>query len=155
MNAEIVKTFVLYTVSMFKDMFNFTPNYGKAHLVTDQSNHKWDISAAVGIMGVYEGIFAIRLKRVLAFKLLNESRMVGNNSEEITEMITAMVSEFANIICGNSLNRITKSGKTDVTVPFTIQGTNHTIVWPAKGDIIAIPFDTPLGEFELQLNITP
>lgn len=154
MNVETIKPFVQYTISMFKDMFSFTPTYGKAYLVKDLSEHKWDISAAVGIMGSLEGIFVLRLKRTLAFKLLNESQMVGNNSEEITEMISAMVGEFVNIICGNALNRIPKTGKIDVTVPFTIQGTNHTIVWPTKGDVIAIPFETPHGSFELQVNIS-
>ncbi len=154
MTAETIKPFVQYTISMFKDMFNFTPTYGKAYLVKDLTEHKWEISAAVGIMGNLEGIFVLRLKRVLAFKLLNESRMVGSTSEEITQMVTAMVGEFANIICGNALNRIPNAGKFDVTVPFTIQGTNHTIVWPAKGDVVAIPFETPHGSFELQINIS-
>ncbi|QEN04920.1 chemotaxis protein CheX [Thiospirochaeta perfilievii] len=153
MTANMIKPFVLYTINMFRDMFNFTPSYGKAYIVKDLELHKWEISAVVGIMGGLEGIFVIRLKRTLAFKLLNESKMVGSNSSEITNMITGMVGEFANIICGNALNLIKDLGKIDVTVPFTIQGTNHTIVWPAKGDIIAIPFNTPHGEFELQINI--
>lgn len=154
MKAEIAKTFVLYTVSMFKDMFNFTPVYKKAYIIKDLQDHKWDISAAVGIIGSIEGVVAIRMKRSLAFKLLNESNMVGDCSDEIIEMISGMISEFANIICGNSINRLYDSSKINVTVPFTIQGTNHTITWPTDGDIIAIPFDTPLGGFELQLSLT-
>lgn len=154
MNAETIKPFVQYTISMFKDMFNFTPTYGKAYLVKDLSEHRWEISAAIGIMGSMEGIFVIRLKRNLAFKLLNESQMVESSSEEITEMIAAMIGEFTNIICGNALNRISTQGKIELTVPFTIQGTNHTIVWPTKGDVVAIPFDTPHGKFELQINIS-
>lgn len=154
MKAETIIPFVQYTINMFKDMFNFTPTYGKAYIVKDLTRHKWEISAAVGVMGSSEGIFVIRLKRVLAFRLLNESKMVGNSSKEITEMIAAMVGEFANIICGNALNKISGLGKIDVTVPFIIQGTNHTIVWPAKGSVVAIPFETPHGNFELQLNIS-
>lgn len=154
MTAETIKPFVQYTINMFRDMFNFTPTYGKAYVVKDLTKHKWEISAAVGIMGSIEGIFVIRLKRVLAFKLLKDTRMVGTTSEEITSMITAMVGEFANIICGNALNGIHKTGKIDVTVPFTIQGTNHTIVWPAKGDVVAIPFETPHGSFEIHINIS-
>lgn len=154
MNAETIKPFVQFTIIMFREMFNFTPTYGKAYIVKDLNEHKWEISAAVGIMGAIEGIFVIRLKRVLAFKLLNDSQMAYSTSSEITEMITAMVGEFANIICGNALNTISGEGKTDVTVPFTIQGTNHTIVWPAKGDVIAIPFETPHGSFEVHINIS-
>lgn len=153
MNAATIKPFVQYTISMFKDMFNFTPTYGKAFVVEDFEEHNWDISAVVGIMGSYEGIFVFRLKRTLAFKLLNETKMVGSSSGEITSMITAMVGEFTNIICGNALHMIGKDQKIDVTVPFTIQGTNHTIVWPVKGKVIAVPFETPHGSFEIQINI--
>ncbi len=153
MDVETIKPFVQYTVSMFKDMFNFTPIYGKAFEIKDFRTHNWEISSVVGIMGSIEGIFVIRLKRSLAFKLLNEIRMVGNSTEEIQNMINEMIGEFANIICGNALNKIPKSGEIDVTVPFTITGTNHTIVWPVKGKVIGIPFHTPHGDFEVQINI--
>ena len=94
-------------------MFNFTPIYGKAFEIKDFRTHNWEISSVVGIMGSIEGIFVIRLKRSLAFKLLNEIRMVGNSTEEIQNMINEMIGEFANIICGNALNKIPKSGEID------------------------------------------
>ncbi|MBN2618245.1 MAG: chemotaxis protein CheX [Spirochaetales bacterium] len=153
MDKELIKPFLQYTISMFKEMYNFTPIYSKAHKVTDLSTHKWDISGVVGILGNYEGIFAIRLKRSLAFKLLNQANLISENPDEIIQMISGMISEFANIVCGNALNKIDpNNGK--ITVPLTIQGTNHTISWPLKGPVIAIPFTTPYGDFEIQLNFS-
>lgn len=138
---------------MFRDMYNFTPTYNKAYIVKDMSEHRWDISGVVGIMGDYEGVFVIRLKRSVAFKLLNQMNIAAEDSKTITELITAMVAEFANIICGNALNRISQKN-IDITVPLTIQGTNHTISWPAKGQVIAIPFNTPYGSFEIEINLS-
>lgn len=153
MNAETIKPFVQYTISLFKEMYKFTPNYEKAYIVKNLEAHNWDISGVVGIMGALEGVFTIRLKRVLAFKLLNQSKISTDSPEEIIEMISDMVAEYANVICGNAINRIAGE-KVELTVPFTVQGVDHTISWPAKGNIIAIPFNTPHGMFEVQLNFS-
>ncbi len=152
MDKELVKPFIKSTISMFKDMFNFTPAIGKAYVVTNFREHNWDISGVIGIMGSHEGVFVIRLKRVLAYKLLKESRMAPESPEEITNIISGMVGEFANIICGNALNVVTND-ELNITVPLTVQGTNHTIAWPIKGTVIAIPFTTPYGSFEMHINI--
>lgn len=153
MDTEIIKPFLKYTISMFKDMYNFTPTYKNAYIVKDLIKHNWDITGVIGIMGDYEGIFVIRLKRTVAFKLLNHSNMAADNSKDITDLITGMVAEYTNIICGNAMNIISKEN-ISITVPFTIQGSNHTVAWPAKGNIIAIPFNTPFGPFEIQINIS-
>lgn len=153
MDAETIKPFLKYTISMFREMYNFTPTYNKAYVQRDIRRHKWDISGVIGIMGDTEGIFVIRLKRKLAFKLLNQSNLVAETSKDITNMITGMVAEFANIICGNALNIVSEKN-VNLTVPFTIQGTDHTVTWPAKGRVIAIPFNTPHGSFEIQINIS-
>ncbi|MGL1891068.1 MAG: chemotaxis protein CheX [Spirochaetaceae bacterium] len=152
MDTETIKPFLKSTIRMFKDMYNFTPTFGKAHIVTDLEHHSWNISGVIGIMGSYEGIFVIRLKKTTAFKLLKEATKVPETSKEIVETITAMIGEFANIICGNALNILTMDN-VEITVPLTVQGTNHTISWPVKGHVIAIPFNTPYGQFELHINI--
>lgn len=138
---------------MFRDMYSFTPKFKNAYHVKNLMEHNWNITGVIGIMGDYEGIFVIRMKRVVAFKLLNHANLVGESSKDITNLITAMIAEYTNIICGNAMNIISKNN-VNVTVPFTVQGSNHTISWPAKGEIIAIPFDTPYGPFEIQINIS-
>lgn len=153
MDKEIIKPFLKYTISMFQDMYNFTPIYKNAYIVKDQKEHGWDISGVIGILGDYEGVFAIRLKRTVAFKLLNHANMAADNSKDMSQLINGMVAEFTNIICGNAMNLISKED-TNITVPFTVQGSMHTISWPAKGDIIAIPFKTPYGPFEIHINIS-
>lgn len=153
MDATVINPFLKSAINMFKEMFHFTPEYGKAYLVEGFGNHRWEISGVIGIVGKTEGVIVIRLTRSLAFKLLKESGMKAETPEEINGLINGMVGEFANIISGNAINMITQD-KVDVTVPITIQGTNHTISWPNKGAIIGIPFYTPHGPFEMQINIS-
>jgi len=137
---------------MFKEMFHFTPGYGKPFIVKDFGNHRWEISGVIGIVGSTEGVIVIRLTRNMAFKLLKETGMVGKTSKEINSLVTGMVGELANIISGNAINVITDK-RVDITVPIIVQGPNHIISWPQKGPIISIPFTTPYGPFEMQINI--
>lgn len=152
MDAKIINPFLKSAINMFKEMFNFTPEYGKAYLVEGFGNHRWEISGVIGIVGSTEGVIVIRLTRAMAFKLLKESGMSTDDQDETNSLINGMVGEFANIISGNALNMITTK-KVDITVPITVQGTNHTISWPNKGPIIGIPFYTPYGNFEMQVNL--
>ncbi len=153
MDAKIINPFLMSAINMFKEMFNFTPENGKPYLVEGFANHRWDISGVIGIVGSTEGVIVIRLTRSMAFRLLIESGLKTDDAEETNSMINGMVGEFANIISGNALNMIS-SKKVDVTVPITIQGTNHTISWPNKGPIVGIPFYTPFGPFEIQVNLS-
>ncbi len=152
MDATIINPFLQSAINMFKEMFYFTPEHGKPYVVEGFGNHRWEISGIIGIVGSTEGVIVIRLTRSLAFRLLKEAGMEGKNAEEINDLINGMVGEFANIISGNAINMITQK-KVDITVPITIQGTNHTISWPNKGSIIGIPFHTPHGPFEMQINL--
>ncbi len=154
MKREDIKSFVKSTIVLFKEMYNFTPTFGKAYLVEDFSKHNWDISGVIGILGSHEGIFAIRLKRTLAYKLLKASNMDSDDSKEIVALTAALIGELANIICGNALNLVSDC-TIIITAPLTIQGTNHTVAWPVNGLVVGIPFHTPHGEFEIHININP
>ncbi len=152
MDASIINPFLKSAINMFKEMFHFTPEYSTPYVVNNFGNHRWEISGIIGIVGIAEGVIVIRLTRNVAFKLLKQSGMAGDNPDEIDDLINGMVAEFANIISGNALNAISDK-MVDITVPITVQGKNHTISWPQKGPIIGVPFTTPHGPFEMQINI--
>ncbi|QEN03544.1 chemotaxis protein CheX [Thiospirochaeta perfilievii] len=152
MNVTIINPFLNSAISMFQEMFNLTPQHGAPYIVTGSGNHRWEISGIIGIVGDTEGVIVIRLPRSLAVRLLIESGM-NVQSNDVDDMIHGMVGEFANIISGNALNKISQK-KIDITVPITVQGKNHTINWPNKGAIIGLPFTTAFGSFEMQINIS-
>lgn len=153
MNAVIINPFLKSTINMFQEMFNLTPVTGTPYIVSGFGNHRWEISGIIGIVGDTEGVIVIRLPRSLALRLLIEAGIDVQNTDDIDGLIHGMVGEFSNIISGNAINHISQE-KIDITVPITVQGENHTISWPNKGAIIGLPFSTPFGSFEMQINIT-
>lgn len=153
MDVTIVNPFLKTTINMFLEMFHFKPNYGKPHVVSSFGNHRWEISGVIGLVGSVQGVVVIRLTKVLAERLLHKSGLETSSPEEESQLIDEMVGEFVNIISGNALDEL--SGRDlDISVPVTIQGKNHTIAWPNRGPIIGIPFYTPYGPFEVQVNIS-
>ena len=70
--------------------------------------------------------------------------------EEQEEMEKGLVSEFTNIITGNAVTAITDRNIT-VSAPAIRFGEDHVIPWPRNNKIIAVPFYTKVGVFEVDL----
>ena len=66
------------------------------------------------------------------------------------EMEKGLVSEFTNIITGNAVSAI-KSKNISVSAPDVRAGENHVIPWPKSTRIIAVPFYTKEGIFEVDI----
>ena len=70
--------------------------------------------------------------------------------EEHDEFAVGLVSEFTNVISGHAVTAI-KDYFLDISPPYTIIGHNHIIAWPKNYPVIAIPFTTPYGPFEVDV----
>ncbi len=152
MKAEHINPFLGSTLNIFESMLGEQPDVGQKSLIKNFSSHRWDISGIIGITGTAEGVVAIRLTENLVQKTLEKSEIIWNTPEEKEQIITGMVGEIVNMIAGNALGEITRFDL-DITVPFVVQGTNHSIGWPRNNPIIAIPFITPWGPFEVNVSM--
>ena len=152
MKAEHINPFLTSTLDIFENMLGVKPDVGNKSLITNFYSHRWDISGIIGITGAAEGVVAIRLTEKLVQKTLEKSEISWNSPEEKEQIIIGMVGEIVNMIAGNALGKITQFDL-DITVPFVVQGTNHSIGWPQNNPIIAIPFITPWGPFEVNVSM--
>ena len=96
------------------------------------------------------GIVAFRLHRLLASKMLEISGVTADSDEEREAMEKDLVTEFTNIITGNAVSAIS-SKNISVSAPIVKSGANHEISWPRNTKIIAVPFITRQGTFEVDL----
>lgn len=152
-DAQIVNPFLNGTLRVFREMLFFEPDYGKPFLVKDSSAHRWEISGIIGMVGDGEGIVALRIPSVLAEKLLDKTGVIVENEAERPKILNGFVSELVNMISSRATADL---GKYDLrlTPPFTVQGKNHRISWPAKKPIIGVPFRTVYGSFEVEVSIS-
>ena len=152
MKAVHINPFLNATVNLFENLTGQKPDVGIKSLVPNLISHRWDVSGVIGVTGASEGVIAVRLPLSLVEKILVLSGIECSDEDECMTMTTSMVGEIANIIAGNALNDIVQYNL-DITVPIVVQGKNHTISWPAKNPVIAIPFRTSYGPFEVNVSL--
>jgi len=150
MNAKIINPFLTAGLNAFQNMFAITPESKEPYILQIASGHPWEISGIIGLTGDYYGVVAFRLHKVLANKMLELSGIVWENPEEKEELASQLVSEFTNIIAGNAASAI-KESNIGVSPPVVVSGRNHVISWPHNYPVIAIPFVSQYGPFEVDV----
>jgi chemotaxis protein CheX len=150
MDVTVINPFLTACENAFKSMFNLLPDHKAPYLLDVIASRHWEISGLLGLTGDYSGIIAFRLHKVLADKMLEISDIEINSPEEKAEMARELVSEFTNIIAGNAASAI-KHKNINVSPPVVITGKDHIISWPHNYPVVAIPFVTQFGPFEVDV----
>ena len=150
--AQYINPFLESTYKLFDATFDMKPTAGTCFLVKNQIKHRWEISGVMILTGSAIGIVSIRLTRHLSLKLLEKSGIYYETTEERDQLTNGMIGELVNIIAGNASSRL--SGyNIKVSVPFVVQGENHSIAWPENAPIIGIPFTTAYGPFVVNVSM--
>ncbi|WP_230758691.1 chemotaxis protein CheX [Teretinema zuelzerae] len=131
-------------------MFSIDAQAGEPYLLGDELKHRWEISGILGLTGDYQGLVGFRLPRLLADKMLERSGIETKTEEERQETVYGMIGEMTNIIAGNASSAIDHAS-IDISPPVVIFGENHRIAWPKTMPVIAIPFSSPSGPFEVDV----
>lgn len=152
MNVAYINPFLSSTIDLFRHSFAVDAVPSEAYLDARSGAHRWDISAIMVLTGNAIGVVALRLTRLLADKLLARSGVEWKTEDERQDLVNGMVGELVNIIGGNASGKLTDLS-IDISVPIVVQGKDHTISWPDQNPIIAIPFTTPIGPFQVNVSI--
>ena len=147
MDASIINPFLSATMNLFQTMFRIEVTSGAPYLMGKELAHRWEISGILGVTGDFQGIVAVRLSHLLAQKMLEKSGIITSSDEEREETLYGMIGELVNIVAGNASSSITR--RIDISPPVVVYGQNHNIAWPRTIPVIAIPFSTPQGPFEV------
>ena len=149
MDVKIINAFLTEGINTFQEMFNIGPVNKEPHLLDIHAGHPWEISGLLGVTGGIKGVVAFRLHKILAHKMLELSG-IECKPEDYEDMAIGLVSEFTNIISGHAVTALSDY-HLDISPPFCVIGHNHMIAWPRNFPIIAIPFVTPYGPFEVDV----
>jgi len=152
LNVALINPFLSSTIDLFEQTFSISPVPGTVYLDERAHTHRWDISAVMVLTGNAIGVVAIRLTKLLADKLLESSGISWKSEDERLELINGMVGELVNVIAAQASSHL-EDYKINVSVPVVVQGKDHTISWPDKQPVIAIPFTTNLGPFSVNVSL--
>jgi chemotaxis protein CheX len=150
MDVTIINPFLTATINLFQNMFGLEAQPGTPYVLEGETKHRWEISGLLGLTGDYQGLVGFRLPRMLGDKMLQKSGIVTKGEEERQDTVYEMIGEITNIIAGNAASDI-KSASIDISPPVVVRGENHQIAWPKAMPVVAIPFTTTNGPFEVNV----
>jgi chemotaxis protein CheX len=149
MDIKYIDPFIKATLNIFKDFFNVQPEVEKPYIFDKEQNHPWDISAIIGIAGEARGAVVLSFTAELVNILT--SRLTGRTISEIDDDVVDTIGEVVNIVTGNAKKGL-EEYRLMISLPSIVRGENHKILWPVKNTpVIAIPFKTEFGEFNLSV----
>ncbi len=150
MDASIVNPFIAAASGVFKEMFALEIGPGKPFVLEEAADSKWEISGLIGLAGAAQGIVAIRLPKGMAEILLGRTGMSFKTDEEKQQMVGGLVAELTNIVSGHAATAF-QNINLDIAPPVVVRGDKHQISWPKIAPVLAVPFATPAGAFELDV----
>ena len=121
-------------------------------LPTDGSlNSVWHYggNVIIGEAGIVEIFFDQEIDLSDTFYISVKNRVISPGGP-MEDMAIGLVSEFTNIISGHAVTSL-PDYNLDISPPFCVMGHNHMIAWPKNFPVIAIPFVTPYGPFEVDV----
>ncbi len=137
---------------IFAMLFKTELQSGTPYILEVPDRRNWGVTSVVGVTGDCYGIMAIRVEASFTSFLLERSRFQNTEGAGRAKMINDMIGEIINIISGNVLSVAAKSDF-NLSIPVTIQGEQHSISWPKKSVISAIPFTDGVHRLEIQYSI--
>jgi len=109
------------------------------------------VSGMVGLAGVRRGMVAIHLPEEMAKTVT--SRLLQTEIGEVNEDVMDAVGELANMLAGNIKSALSSSGHDiKLSIPSVVSGVKYLLDIQHHGENLAVPFETEIGRFVIQLH---
>ncbi len=151
LKIEYIKPLIKTTCDIFSSMFSLDITAGKPFVFEENLTHRWEITGGILLQGNVRGFFSMRMSIVLMNKLLEKSGITYNEVDKL-ELSSALLKEIVNIISSYVSTELSSFG-IDVGIPFIIKGKNHKLKVPDDIPVLAIPFTSSSGPFEVCIGL--
>jgi chemotaxis protein CheX len=150
MNVNFVNPFLESIMNVMKTMANTIATPGTPFLKSDKCA-KGDVTGIIGLASQKtKGSLAITFTEPAILNIT--SQMLGETILQVDDAVTDCVGEITNMVTGGAKKILSESGYMfDMAIPSTIVGKGHTISHKTGGKIICIPFETPAGNFFVEI----
>jgi chemotaxis protein CheX len=149
MQAKYINPFIHATNYLFKDFLGVGISAGKPYLKKDPKD-LLEVSGLIGLAGETVGAVVLSFNRETAIEAV--SKMEGHNYPALSNEVIDGVGEMINIIAGNAKKELTEF-RISISLPGVVTGTSYHIHWPEGVPIVAIPFDSDLGNFQVNVSL--
>jgi chemotaxis protein CheX len=150
LKVEYINPFLSATLEVLKTMAFMEARPGRPTLKKND-NSCGDVSGVIGITGPVKGSMSITFSRDCILKIV--ANMLGEEFPEINADIRDATGELTNMISGVARQKLEAQGyKFQASLPTTVSGPKHQINHQCKAPTIAIPFETLVGSFVVEVS---
>jgi chemotaxis protein CheX len=152
MDVRIINPFLAAAVNVLKTMAGIEPKPGKPFLKKNECAHG-DVSAIITVTGAATGTMSLSFTESCIKAIVN--KLLGIEATELDDDVKDAVGEISNMICGDARRRLGEDGiSLQAGIPTVVTGKNHTIRHINNGPRLAIPFETPHGDFIVEVVLS-
>ena len=153
LDVNFINPFLAGTINVLKVQAQVDATPGKIFQKDASDKFHGDISGVIGLISeAFTGSVVISFPKATFLAIM--SKMLGENYTEITKEIEDGAGEFTNIIFGQAKVTLNERGYGIKTaIPSVISGKDHTVTHIAQGPRVVVPFQTPVGEFFIEICI--
>ncbi|MBF0407706.1 MAG: chemotaxis protein CheX [Candidatus Riflebacteria bacterium] len=153
LDANVLNQFILASISVFEQIANI--KLSKDKLQYYHQGFKWKVQVAtiLGLTGAIKGQIILSIDEEIAKKVAS-AILMGEPVNEFNEIAESGVCEIANMIGGDSAQRLNKLGLTvDVSVPSIIRGNDVEIGFSQKSDVFVVDYLCEWGKISIAFNV--
>jgi chemotaxis protein CheX len=149
MKAAYINPFLAASMNLFHEYLGITvrslnPFVRKDAYVLDE------VSGIIGLAGETAGAVVLSFSRQTAMNIV--SVFSKKTYTALTNEVLDGVGELVNIIAGNAKQGLTEF-RISISLPGVVVGKDARIHWPDGVPVIAIPFDSELGSFSVNVSL--
>jgi chemotaxis protein CheX len=147
--AKYINPFLKASMNLFKEYLGLQAVSGKPYLLGNPQELDM-VSAIIGLAGDTRGAVVLSFSRDTAIAIV--SKMAGHEYKVLGNEVLDGVGELVNIIAGNAKQDLLEF-RIEISLPGVITGNSYKVHWPEGIPVVAIPFQTELGPFTVNVSL--
>ena len=149
MDVRLINPFIAAVKSVFSTMLSTDIVVSKP-VVKGVDEHGADVSAVIGLSG--DGVGSVVLSFPMATAVKVASKFAGVEMNSRHEDFSDALGELANMVAGHAKSHF-EGLSVSISLPSVIIGQEHTVAQPRHAPRLALPCDSVLGRFCVEVAI--
>ncbi|NCC23934.1 MAG: chemotaxis protein CheX [Deltaproteobacteria bacterium] len=151
-DVNFINPFLEGVLNVLSTMANVEARPGKPFL-NKKRKALGDVTGVIDVSGYARGTIALSLSKESILKIVNN--MLYENYTEIDDQIMDAVGELTNMITGQARAKLSEQGMSfQASTPHVVNGKGVKVEHIETAPILAIPFQTPDGNFTVEVCFT-
>ena len=149
MKTQFINPFLESSTNLFREYLGIKVTNQPPRLLQDPYDLQ-EVSGIIGLAGDTSGAVVLSFSRETAMGIVG--RFAGRTFTALSNEVLDGVGELVNIIAGNAKKDLA-SYRIAISIPGVIVGDSYRIRWPEGIPVIAIPFESDLGAFSVNVSL--